>query len=236
MLTSGKAAIDMAASSINVPRRDQEALGKLFSLSQDEAAALAVALRSTPASISVSNFTAEVAGHATLPSDLIGAIVPVLMTLYRLRKSHDWSIPEFTRLLMEAAQSTDRPELKLTEARLETVRATLSTLLDMDSPLGIVAKARSLYYEHEKVVHDFSLITDFRPVFGSDPTEGVKASIIIHTLNTSYHDRDDIKEVSVVVTDADLDRLEGLIHRARAKAGALKLLAESSSIRVLNEG
>jgi hypothetical protein len=225
----------MAASVIQVPERDFEALEALCNLRQDEVTFLAEALRATPASISMSSYVEGVAARTSLSPSVVRAVVPLLLTMYRVRISGNWTINEFPKLLIEALVSTGRQEFQFSHDKLEEVEHSISTLLAIDNPVGIVAKASSLYYEHENLLHEFTLITDFRPVFGFNPADGVPAAMIVHTLNVVYHDRDTFNEVKVVVDEADLDRLEALIRRARSKSKSLRQMAQAASVHVLDK-
>ncbi len=110
----------------------------------------------------------------------------------------------------------------------------MSRLLRFEQPLGIAAKGLDLWVAHEHTLHALRIVTDVRPVFKAD-LERPGGAVIIHKLNLTYHDGDELREFFVAMDSADIRRLRTLLDRAERKAASLTSLLEASSVPLLGE-
>jgi hypothetical protein len=80
------------------------------------------------------------------------------------------------------------------------------------------------------------MLTDVRPVFGSNGNAAPVAAIPIHTLSISYHHGRILKEIFIALDADDLDTLEGLIYQAREEANQLKSILSRAEVPYPEEG
>ncbi len=112
----------------------------------------------------------------------------------------------------------------------------LLALYSKDHPIVLSIKAEKLSYLHENLYQDAEIITDARPVFGSDGTSVVEF-IVTHSLVLNHYSfGSGTKRVHFSMDAADVSRLKEACERAETKAASLKsALGGSWPVRVLNE-
>jgi len=77
---------------------------------------------------------------------------------------------------------------------------------------------------------DAKILSDIRPVFGDDLSEGPISAVITHTLKLAYHEGGEHKEFFIVMDQQDLITLFEVIDRAHEKEQALTGLLQKSGI------
>lgn len=143
-------------------------------------------------------------------------IAETLSALYRVKSTRDVAnVEEFVDDVSEAMGECGPTRDKL--------NANLIALLSIEE-LELSAKAWDLQTDDERSFCHGRILTDLRPVFGVDVSEGPKAMVIVHLLKIGYQQFgvEKHKEFVVSLDAEDLKTLRKLVDRAEAKAKSLK--------------
>ena len=115
----------------------------------------------------------------------------------------------------------------------EQFRKRLERLFGVES-LNLTAKALLLQLEYERRYHEARILTDARPVFGSDPSKPPKAAILLHTLRLAYHDNsNEIKEFYIALDSIDLSEFIQVLLRAQEKERTLSSYFDATHLRLI---
>lgn len=125
-------------------------------------------------------------------------------------------VPGFARLLANSLDA-EKPDETLDRDKLRT---RVEALLSID---GLLTRARatSLALENHRIFLDASVVTDLRPVFGTD---GVTPTgmVLVHDFKVVFGEGGDRHEFFVSLDDHDLDKLIGLLNKAKDRVPAIK--------------
>lgn len=182
--------------------------GAELELPSDPGAAM-VAVRNASSRVEIANFT---------------KILDLLITLYEIKSQRDVTVEEFVDGVSDAMEELDNPEYRLAPSERPDFAGKLLTLLNAEI-FALVAKAQDLVTEDERTFCHARILTDLRPIFGSNVEDGPKAMIAMHTLKLAFHEQgssDDHGEFYVALDAEDLQALRKLIDRAEAKARSLQ--------------
>ena len=144
-----------------------------------------------------------------------------------------WGLDEFLGVLRETLAEANFPGLTFTDDEWKTRKSFVGKFLECEDSVGITAKALNVMVDHGRIFRDVRILTDFRPVFRSNPSQPPAAAVIIHTLKIEYKADHLDKEFFVALDSRDIDRLERLIKRAKLKEKALKVFLRPSKILIL---
>jgi len=114
------------------------------------------------------------------------------------------------------------PDLGLSEEGRAPFTRRLVRLLRLE-PLGLASRARDIVSDYERVFHDARILTDIRPVFGSDPSTAPRAAAVTATLKVDYHPggRRGLESLFFAMDRADLTMLQAQVERALQKTDQL---------------
>ena len=154
-------------------------------------------------------------------------MLETIYTLYHIRELAGVEHSQFLDDLMEAIQKSS--VLKLQQKEIPKLRTLLGKLLNVES-LNLVAKAGRLQRDGERLYCTAKILSDIRPVFGSDPATGPVGAVLTHTLKVGYHEGKEHREFHIVLDSSDLDGLDEVVHRAQAKDRSLRDLLKSASL------
>jgi hypothetical protein len=147
-----------------------------------------------------------------------------IAALYRVRSSREESVDVFANQVCDALERISDDRLRIREAERPQLRQNLVLLLG-SKEFSEFAKIRDLNAEHERTFCNARILTDMRPVFGTDLSEGPQALFISHVLRLAYHKGgENIEEVYVSLSAEDLRELRKTIERAETKAKSLRSL------------
>lgn len=116
----------------------------------------------------------------------------------------------------------------------------LRSIVNDKGEIGITFKGWTLSRDTSQLFSDAQTVIDARPVFDStdDDPSSIKAYIIMSTLRIDYFDRskDEGSELTVrlSVDEADLEKLEIVIARARKKISVLKDELSENGKRIID--
>ena len=149
-------------------------------------------------------------------------VAEAVAALYGVRSAREMSIAEFADNVCDALEAIPEENLRLPSSERAQFKKKLITLLSADL-FTVVAKLGDLTIEHERTFCHARIVTDLRPVFGSEVEDGPKAMLVVHNLRLAYHEGSTKARDFYVSLDADdLRMLKQLIDRAEAKARSLK--------------
>jgi hypothetical protein len=204
---------------LTIPKAHQPLLNKIRLLSEESLQALVTALSRSPVST-------EVYGLSTEDAE---AIQEVVIELYRVREFLDMEVPEFALDIATALQETE--SFPSTEVRAFVER--LSKLLSIES-VTITSKAASLKVEYERRFCSARVLTDARPIYGTNPSQLPAAGMITHTLRISYHDNTpELREFYITMDSSNIATLRDQLDRADVKAKSLESVFAAAKVKII---
>jgi hypothetical protein len=117
----------------------------------------------------------------------------------------------------------------------DALRERLEQLFSVGGSVAVVAKAITVMLEQDRNFCGARILSDIRPVFSDSPND-VTAAVVMHSLNLSFHQEGEHKEIYLALTDKDLKALRQVLERAERKSVALKALINKSGTRFLGTG
>jgi hypothetical protein len=168
----------------------------------------------------------------SLSAEQLAPVVDTLYTLYYIRGLSGATETRFLSDLMEGIR--ELPNFKLTQQELAKLQARFKKLLSI-STLTAISKAARLQRDGERLYCESKIVSDVRPVFGSDPTASPVGAVLIHTLKLVYHLGKEHKEFHVVLDSEDLEALNDVIIRARFKDRSLRNFLNRSKLPNLGD-
>lgn len=217
---------------LRIPPRFKTPLADLIALSGKDRQQLLEIIRAGPIVQDRSTLAARIASETELDKESAGGVVSMLMSLYRVVQ--DTPIDEFVGEVCDAMHMQGRTEAK--EVDRSSFKRDLTALLSCDETFGVTAKALDIRNQQPHVYCDARILTDIRPVFKDDATDGPTAAFVTHTLLISTHDEGDFstsKDLFVSLDADDLKELRRLVDRAAAKEEALKSLLQGTNVACL---
>lgn len=222
---------------ITIPMEYQLGFSELLELEEDQARELVSALKEIRATRNRGGLRRSVASRVdNIERPELDEIMDVLISLSGLRNSLETSALEFVSIVSEAMDESDLEGLDFPDEKSrESFESLLAEVLEIEN-FEISAKAISLVYEQDHIVHGgFRVLTDLRPIFRSDPRDtSTLAAMITQTLKFQYHEGDDVKELFAALNARQVDELIDSLERAKAKAESLEQSLEETPIRYVH--
>ena len=147
-------------------------------------------------------------------------IIGMLISLYYLRNERE-QVDEFAEDLTKAVNRTEDISKSASWSQ-ENFKIRLTKFLNINGALEIASKAATVLTDHDHVFCNARVITDIRPIFGSDLTVSPTAALVVHMLKISYHENKEHKEFYVALDSNDVQKLQEILERANTKARSLK--------------
>lgn len=150
-------------------------------------------------------------------------IAEALTSLYVVKSSREVSAEEFAEAVCAAAEREAPNGPPFPQPERTQFKDRLVKLLNVKG-VGIAAKAVDLQTDDERTFCGVRILTDLRPVFGSNIADGPEGMVIVHLLKLGYHQTGIDRHVNFYVSldSDDLKMLRKVIDRAEQKANALK--------------
>lgn len=141
-------------------------------------------------------------------------------------------------LAMTLAASPDATAKKLSADLRETLGddggdADLTVLLGSPTLMALT-KTIDLRTAHERILQDFRIFTDIRPVFGNEVDEPISSAIVTHVARITYGTSESVKELFVGLNHQDLLEIKKVVERALTKEERANQFIESRDGRVLD--
>jgi hypothetical protein len=207
---------------LEIPKEHRATIGKIIALSDESVTQLIAAISAVKIRSTAKEMCDAIRDQTTLiDHDDLSAIIGTLYSLYHVREFSEVRTDRFISDILDWILKQERLGKQI-EDDIPRVRKLFRSLLKIDT-LNALTKAIKLQRAGERIFCDSRIITDIRPVFGNDISEGPASAVITHTLRLGFHSDGDGPHQSFYLTldEADLHSLSDDIHRAIDKAEAL---------------
>jgi hypothetical protein len=220
--------------SIKIPERYQNGLVAILALDDDALEKLISVLQNAPLKMFPPSLSQSIAPNLEdIPTGVLNDIVETLLSLYFTKQHHETPPDSMAEDITNAVQESDLKEFRLPTEDREVFKNRLIRLLSIER-LETLSKGLVVLRTSENVFHDARIITEIRPIFGSDPEIAPTAAVILHMLNVTYHREGEMKEFYMALDPDDLDMLRDVIDRAELKAESLRSLLDTAKIAYLD--
>jgi methionine synthase II (cobalamin-independent) len=212
---------------IEIPERYKGGLIKLITLSENSVDQIISAFEGVAPKFFPEELSKDVISkiEGVSPDDLL-EIISAILILSKHRVHDDIPPEELAEQIVQALSDVKKNQQQGLKRRLVRFFQ-IETLL-------ISAKASSIMLSHENIFCSARIITDVRPVFGSDPSVTPNAAVTVHMLNLSYHHEGQIKELYIAMDALDIDTLRIALDRADLKGQSLKSLIKRAGLTHLD--
>ncbi len=142
--------------------------------------------------------------------------------LYSVRGANDVPLEEFVDDVIESMHS--EPQWQVPPDKREGFRKNLHSVLGAEV-FSLRSKVFDLQTEDERTFCCVRILTDLRPVFGSNVADGPKAMVVVHLLKLGFNrgiSKRQHEEIYVSLDAEDLETLREVLERASSKAKTLK--------------
>lgn len=219
---------------LTIPKKRHAALAKIWHLPEKEVDDLASALNQTPATLDPQRLASTILPKVIgVSAEDLTDIVDTLCELYAVRAARETTIQQFTSDIVSAMRDSRDEDLRVPEEEACGLQGRLARLLEIQT-LSLVSKASDLRNEHQFLFCDARILTDLRPVFGSDPSNRPIGAVINNILKLDYHAASGHEEFYVALDLGEIAKLIEVLRRAEAKAQSLKVLLGELGIQELD--
>jgi len=220
---------------LTIPERFRDGLAAIAVLDDDSFAEVYEALKSVSVeTLGQQELANTVANEVRrISAEDTRKIVDVLASLYQLRSRGIVSAEKVASDLYDALKREQSPLLK--EQYAADIQNRLTELLSLESLSSVAARAKELQMDVERVFCEARILTDLRPIFGTQVGEP-KAMMIIHTLKLGYHDGATGKheELFVALDNDDIQKLKRVLERAEKKTKSLISTLQTAGIKTVD--
>jgi hypothetical protein len=217
---------------VRIPEYGSEAFETLADLSEEDFRSLEEAIREAQPTIMPPEFAEFVAPKVTLTLEMVKGIIEMLTGLIYVRDSDQLTTSAVIEDAIFALHNSQGGSESL-KGKDAILRRRLLALLNLENPLGVITKASQLWVEREPFIRSLRILSDIRPIFGSDAEEGVLAAMIVNTLLIEYTEQNQRRSLSLALDSSDINSLRTALDRAEDKVRALSELLRSASVHLL---
>ena len=166
-----------------------------------------------------------------LPVSEVRNVLRTLSVLHAIKNDIPSTLTEFTGLIRRGVERELAEEQGLGDAEMARLEERLMLLLSLDS-LDATSKAAEVLTQQQRYIRGARVVTDIRPVFGSDVEDDLKGALLVHMLNITYRERDSDQDRDwfVALDVNDVDKLIRTLERAKSKAKNLKRVLEAADV------
>jgi hypothetical protein len=207
-----------------MPQRIAQGFQSLSKLSEDSFGQLISTLEEMSPKLFPNQIINELLSKVDIPVDDVSAIVSTVMTLNTHRVLDDVTTEEIADRVLESAADAN-----ILVKDQEVFRNKLIRLFELNT-LFVSAKALTILQSNENLFRDARIVTDVRPVFGSDTKAPPTAAVLVHMLDLSYLKDGNIQHLYIAMDSLDIDTLRETLNRAETKAKSLKPLIKGATI------
>ena len=218
-----------------IPKNERRSLTLLARLSEGQASELSRALSTASAELDRNELAEHIVNDApSVKPEVVGEILKTVRQIAAVKEIFEEPAHVFFEDIAEEMGEIEEIEFRLDETEQSQLRDRL-TKLSATAAIEFHAKGCSLQQDRENAYCRARIITDLRPVFGSDVRQSPKAVLVAHTLRITYHHgpRSELRDLFLSVRDKDLDQLGELIERARLKAESLHAFAAAVDLQTI---
>lgn len=219
---------------LRIPKADEAGLQKLAALDEDSMRGLVAALGKVSPILSRAELAPKIASEVdTIPRSDIDNIVEILLPLYLLQERHDRSVSEIAEDVCRAMDRSDNENLKFSGNKRQRFKGRLIELLGIEA-VRVGAKALEMLFENQRSFLNARIVTEVRPIFGSNPEDTPAGALIVHMLKITYREQGEDREFFVALDTTDVGKLSSVLDRADAKAGSLKTYLERTPVSYIH--
>jgi len=216
-----------------IPDKYREGVVKLLKLSEDSFKEIISAFEGVGPKLFPDELSSQVKSKVKgTSSEDLSEIIATIMSLSSYR-AYDESTPdEVADQVVQAAIDADLP-VESEKARA-TFKNRLIKFFELNTLL-VSAKALGILQANENLFCTARILTDIRPVFGSNPTVPPSAAVMVHMLDLAYHKKTgEVQHVFVAMDSLDIETLREALDRADMKAESLKPLIKKAGVEFLD--
>jgi hypothetical protein len=222
----------MVMAELRIPPEYQRGFVEMRRLDEEQMRELISTLEGESPTVNRAVLRSRIASNVdTIARGDLDLVMDTLVSLYTIRESLEMEQPDFVDAVCEAMDESGVAELEFEgDKDRDLFKARLLRLLGV-SPLDMSAKASDLLQEHEHTIHGpMRVLTDIRPIFGTDPEGDPEGAVITHTLKISYHEGRRVREFFLALDPEQVDELIAVLQRAGLKAESLKRMLASTDV------
>ncbi|MBU1426291.1 MAG: hypothetical protein KKH12_14010 [Gammaproteobacteria bacterium] len=149
----------------------------------------------------------------------------LLRTVFSLHVTYSYSnrkLDTFLDDVIKALKENDEFGKQFSKTDWTKFRSILEKLFSIDSLLCL-SKAVDIVSEHSRIFTGSRVLTDIRPVFGSNESQ-ISALFVSHNLKLEYFENGEERELFVALDDEDIESLIETLQRSQKKAKAIKAI------------
>jgi hypothetical protein len=152
---------------LKIPKEETGSIAKIKALPSASMEKLIAALKVAPPISDPQQMAERIAKQVpSIPTDRLAPMLSTLYTLYHIRELSGVEQSRFLDDLMGGVREI--PELKFTPKEVLAFQSVLERLMSIDT-LNVIAKALRLQRDGERLYCTAKILSDIRPVFGSNP-------------------------------------------------------------------
>lgn len=219
--------------SFRLPPEDFPVLVKLFHLPKPSIKALVKSLQKEPPVLMLQTLAARVSERIKVSPRDAAQLLSVITKLFSAFKKSGLRINEFLVEFRKGLEETREIDLHFDDNKWNEHKPHLIQILRCEKSIGVTSKALSVMTDHARIFTDARILTDIRPVFGSDPNETPGAAVIVHTLKIEHRSDHEPKDFFVALDSVDLSRLDAVVRRAKLKERSLKRFSKRNKVSIL---
>lgn len=217
---------------LQIPPRYIPSLAAFLRLAPEDLTAFLGALHTENPTLSLEDLAETVAPRlSSIDPKIVTEILDLLGSLYLAREALGTEMGEFISGVRGAMERSGKAELQTSD--WTAFEKSLREALSSGSALTASAKAIGVLSDHPKAFLSSRILTDLRPIFGSNVEEPPEASVIVHTLKITYREGRTTREFFVSMDGADLVKLCDDLKRATKKEESLRGLTKSKGLKLL---
>ncbi|HKZ42745.1 MAG TPA: hypothetical protein VJ044_17410 [Candidatus Hodarchaeales archaeon] len=217
---------------LSIPARHRSGVVKLLELSEDSFRQVISAFEGVGPKLFPDELSNQVISKikGVSPEDL-SEMIAMIMSL-RSHRIHDESTTE--ELAEQVVQAAIEADIRIeSEKEREAIKNRLLKFFELDT-LFVSAKALGILQSNENLFCSARILTDLRPVFGSDPNIPPTAAVMVHMLDLGYHKNGELKHLYIAMDSLDIDILREALDRAESKTNSLKPLIKKAGMEFLD--
>jgi hypothetical protein len=219
---------------LRIPDSQKRGLTKLLRLPDNSLEELISALERVRPKLFAEDLSMEIISEVrSIPADDMGEIIDTLLSLFFTGFHHETPPEELAEQVVGAMTESGMKPFQLSAEAQASFRQRLIRLFNIETLL-IAAKALDVLLTNENTFCSARILTDIRPVFGSDVGVPPSAAVIVHMLDLSCHHEGELKHFYIAMDTVDIQRLREVLDRADLKAQSLKGVIERGGVTYLD--
>lgn len=219
---------------VEIPEQHVPYFAKLLRLDRSQQDELVAGLATAPPTLYIRDLAASLASRVHIPEIDLYEILLMFAGMYEGARRGE-NLAQFVDLVVDAAK--ERENLRDSSTDWESIRTLISSVLRLDSTLGVTSKALGVTSDHERVYCSSRVLTDIRTVFSEGEVKPAAATIV-HTLRVSFHEGGTTshspRSLYIAMDAGDIELLLKQLERAKEKERHLKEMLQKTDVPVLS--